>query len=176
VIVTFERRRIDSNRLYGAIVSESESLILIQYEYDFEFDGYVVIRRRDVTKSTTSDSNRYCERLMRKEGLWKLPPKAVRAIPVENWTVLLSTLVGQVVIIENERKGDFWIGPVIECGPRFALIHHFDGCGCWKGIERIGLASITLVRFGDRYSTIHSRHLPPQPERASSVTRNTPKH
>src|ERR1051325_5073792 len=51
MIHTFERQQIDPNRLYGSIVAESESLILIHREDDFQFNGYQVIRRRDISKS-----------------------------------------------------------------------------------------------------------------------------
>lgn len=39
MLQTFERRKIDPNRIYGIVVAESEDLLLIQHEYDFEFDG-----------------------------------------------------------------------------------------------------------------------------------------
>jgi hypothetical protein len=160
---TFERRQIDPNRLYGLVVAESKSLILIQRECDFQFDGYVVIRRRDISKSYSSDSNSYSEHLMRKEGLWKNPSKAIRSLPLNGWRALLTSLTGKPVVIENERKGDFYIGPVVACEDHSVLIHYFDGCGQWQKVERVQYRGITLVQFGNRYSTIHYRHLPPQP-------------
>jgi hypothetical protein len=144
-------------------VSESKSLILIQREYDFQFDGYKIIRRRDISKSYTSDSNSYCEKLTRKEGLWKNPPKAIRALPLDDWRALLTSLIGKPVVIENERKGDFYIGPIVACEEHAVLIHYFDGCGQWQNVERVQYRAITAVQFGDRYSTIHYRHLPPRP-------------
>jgi hypothetical protein len=99
MIHTFERRRIDANRLYGLIVSESDFLILVQREYDFEFDGYIVIRRQDFSKSYSSDSNSYCERLMHKEGPWKRPTKSIRSLPLTDWRSMLTALSGNTVII-----------------------------------------------------------------------------
>jgi hypothetical protein len=160
---TFERRRITDHRLYGLVVSESTSLILIQELVDFLFDGYTVIRRRDVSKSYSSESNAYDERIMRKEGLWKNPPKAIRLLPLDDWHRLLASLGNKTVIIENERKDDFCIGPIVACEEHSVLIHYFDGCGKWKKIERVPYREITCVHFGDRYSTTHSRYLPPRP-------------
>ncbi len=166
MLQTFERLKIDSNRLYGVVVAESDELLLIQHAYDFEFDGYIAIRRRDITKSYSSESNDYCEALMKNEGLWKRPTKASRSLPLTDWQTLLKVLIGKPVIIENERKGDFFIGPVIECDARSVAIHHFDGCGQWEKIQRIAFRSITSVQFGSRYITVHSRHLPPRPNNA----------
>jgi hypothetical protein len=168
---TFERRKIDPHRLYGAIVAESEELLLIQRMYDFDFDGYMVIRRRDITKSYSSDSDAYCEQLMRDEGLWKTPTKAVRALPLSDWQTLLTALRDKPVVIENERKGDFFIGPILECEAKTVTIHHFDGCGEWQKPERLSYRAITSVQFGSRYIMVHSRHLPPRPRQAVKTRR-----
>lgn len=168
MLQTFERRKIDSDRLDGLVVSESDTLVLIQRAYDFEFDGYIVIRRRDISKSFVGDSNAYCERLMRKEGLWRTPTQAVRSLPLADWQALLSALSGKTVIIENERKGDFFIGPIVSCDVRSAMVHYFDPCGQWREIERVPYRTITSVQFGSRYVTIHRRHLPPRPRKIPS--------
>ena len=163
MIHKFERRRIEQDNMYGVIVAESDDLLLIQHEYDFLFDGYRIIRQRDITKSYTNESNTYCTELMKKEGLWKLPSKAARAVPLDNWMSVFNALKGKFVIIENERQGDFYIGPILECDDRAVLIHHFDGCGEWQDIHRILYRSITLVQFGNRYIDVHAKHVPPRP-------------
>jgi hypothetical protein len=160
---TFERHRIDPHRLYGLLVAESDSLLLIQREDDFEFDGYVVIRRKDITKSFVGESNDYCERLMRKERLWRNPTKAIRSLPLSDWKALLTALSGELVIIENERKESFFIGPIVGCDARGVRIQYFDGCGKWQEIERVPYRAITSVQFGSRYIRVHGRHLPRRP-------------
>src|ERR1041385_2969403 len=155
---TFERRQIDPNRLFGSIVAESASLILIHCEADLQFDGYQVIRRKDISRSYSSDSNDYAEKLMRKEGLWEDPAESIRSLPLDDWRSLLTALSGKPIILENERKEDFYIGPVVSCEAHSVLIHHFDGCGQWQKVWRVQYRSITSVKFGDRYSTIHFRH------------------
>ena len=160
---TFERRRITDHRLCGLVVSESTSLILIQKFDDFLFDGYTVIRRSDVSKSWSADFNSFNERIMRKEGLWKNPPKAIRSLPLDGWHSLLASIGNRAVIIENERKDDFYIGSIVACEEHSVLIHYFDPCGRWKTIERVPYREITCVTFGDRYSTTYSRYLPPRP-------------
>lgn len=165
MLQTFERRKIDPHRLYGVVVAESDNLLLIQREYEFEFDGYQVLRRRDITKAYSSKSNDYCARLMKAEGLWKSPPKRIRSLPLSDWRTLLTALAGQPVVIENESNGEFFIGPILECDARSVCIHHFDGCGQWENVERVAYRGITCVQIGGRYITIHSRHLPPRPEK-----------
>jgi hypothetical protein len=160
----FERKKISEIVIKGTVVAESENLILIHNVGDFEFDGYVVLRQRDLTQAGTSDWERHEEKIMRAEKLWQNPPKSVRSLPLDDWRALLTAFIGKTVIIENERKDDFLIGPVVSCDERAVNLHQFDAAGAWENVERMLYRDITCVQFGDRYSTIHARHLPPRPE------------
>ncbi len=92
--VTIERSKIDPHRLYGLIVAESQSLIAIQRECDFQFDGFVFIRKRDITRQIQgTEPQRYHASIMRKEGYWKVPPKSIKTLPLDSWQDLLLALV-----------------------------------------------------------------------------------
>ncbi|HET6880979.1 MAG TPA: hypothetical protein VFI31_12530 [Pirellulales bacterium] len=161
-ILTVERKRIDPHRLYGVVVRQSDALILLHREYDFQFDGFCVIRRKDISKSFSSDSNDYCAMLMKKEGRWQPVPRHIQNLPLDSWASLLSRFVGKVVILENERTDDFYIGPVQEITKTGVVVRHFDGCGEWTGNESVPFLKITCMRFGDRYSTTHGKYLKKQ--------------
>ena len=163
----FERKKINDTVITGTVVAESENLILIHQVDDFQFDGYIVLRQRDLTQAGTSDWERHEEKIMRAEKLWQNPPKSVRSLPLDDWRALLTAFVGKTVIVENERKEDFLIGPVVSCDERAVNLHLFDATGEWQDVERMVYRDITCVQFGDRYSTIHARHLPPRPETAN---------
>jgi hypothetical protein len=79
-LVTIERKKLDANRCYGVIVKQTPVLTLLHYEYDFQFDGYMVIRTKDMTLCDSSESNDYCARLMRREGLWEPVPRWVKKL------------------------------------------------------------------------------------------------
>lgn len=158
-ILTVERKRIDPHRLYGAVVGESPHLILLHEQVDFLFDGYTVIRRKDIARSFTSESNDYIARIMKKEGRWERVPRWVKKLPLDSWADLLQQFVGKVVILENERTDDFYIGPVMESSSTSVRIHYFDGCGDWGEVERVPFSKITRMKFGDRYSTTHAKYL-----------------
>jgi hypothetical protein len=123
-----------------------------------------VLRQRDLTQAGTSDWERHGEKIMRAEKLWQNPPESVRELPLDDWRALLTAFIGKTVIVENERKEDFLIGPVVSCGERTVKLHHFDAEGVWGDVERMPYRDITCVQFGDRYSTLHAKHLPPRPE------------
>jgi hypothetical protein len=159
MLVTIERRRLDPDRLYGAVLARSPALLLLHEEYDFQFDGYHAIRTKDITLCESSESNDYCQRLMRREGLWERVPRWVKALSIEGWPELLAGLVGRVVSLEDEVKGTFHIGPVLEAKAKHVVIHYFDGCGRFQAVEKVSYGQLTSARFGNRYSTIHAKYL-----------------
>ena len=65
MLVTIERKRLDPHRLYGVIVNESEQLICLHREVDFQLDGYVFIRKKDITsRMCDTPSHKYTDALM----------------------------------------------------------------------------------------------------------------
>jgi hypothetical protein len=158
-LVTIEREKLDPDRLYRVIIGQSPALTLMHQEYDFQFDGYVALRTKDISLCTSSESNDYCERLMRREGLWERAPQWVRKLSIGGWPELLADLVGRVVIVEDEVRDSFCIGPLLEAQAKHAAVHYFDGCGQLQDVVKVPYSRITSVRFGDRYSTIHAKHL-----------------
>jgi hypothetical protein len=161
-ILTVERERIDPNGLYGVVVGQSDALILLHEEYDLQFDGYSVVRRKDISKSYSSDSNDYCAKLMKKEGRWEQVPPRIKKLPLDCWANLLRRFVGRVVILENERTDEFHIGAVEEILETGVVVRTFDGCGEWTGNERVPFSKITRMKFGDRYSATHEKYLKKQ--------------
>ena len=158
-LVTIERIKLDPNRVYGVIVAQSPALTLLHHEYDLQFDEYMVVRTRDISLCTSSESNEYCERLMRREGLWQRVPRWVKSLPVGGWPELVADLVGKVVSLEDEIKEEFYIGPIREAQAKHAAIHYFDGCGQLQEVEKVAYRRITLLRFGNRYCTIHAKYM-----------------
>jgi hypothetical protein len=168
-LVTIERKKLDPNRSYGVIVAQSPALTLMHHVYDFQFDGYLAMRTKDITLCNSSESDDYCQRLMRREGLWERAPRWVKKLSIGGWPELLADLVGKVVILEDEVRESFHIGPLLEAGAKHAAIHYFDGCGRLKDVEKVAYSRITSARFGDRYSSIHAKYLSSEGEPISST-------
>ena len=162
MLVTIERLKLDSNRLYGVIVNESEQLVCLHREVDFELDGYIFIRTRDInSRITDTPSQKYHEKLMRKEGYWKNADRFVRSLPIDSWATLINALTEKPVLVENENKSAHsWVGLVDRCTATNAFIHCFDTMGVFDDdIDKVPLRSITSLQFGDRYTQTHFKHL-----------------
>jgi hypothetical protein len=175
-LVTIERKKLDPHRSYGVIVAQSPALTLVHREVDFLFDGYLVIRTKDITLCDSFDSNDYCRRLMRREGLWEAVPRWVKNLSIRGWPELIANLVGRVVILEDEVRDSFHIGPILEAQGKHVAIHYFDPCGRLRDVEKLPYSRITSMRFGDRYSTTHAKYLTPDdPPVASTDSDPRPK-
>ena len=160
MITSFQRKKINPNKVYGFVVKESDALILIAKENDFHFDGFQIIRTKDVTKREITDSNRYCAKIMKKEGNWATIPTCVKKLDLTSWETALAGIHSEVMILENERKeGDFYIGPKIQISKTSITLHWFDGVGKWGTPDTIPFRSITSCKFLDNYSSTHAKYL-----------------
>ncbi len=123
-----------------------EQLICLHREIDFQFDGYVFIRKKDITSRTCyTPSHKYTEALMRKEGFWLKPDRFVRQLDIESWQTTVTALIGKPLMVENENKSAHtWIGIVDACTRTMATVHCFDGLGVFDDdADRIPLRSVT---------------------------------
>ena len=162
MLVTIERKRLDPHRLYGIIVNESDQLICLHREVDFQLDGYVFIRKKDITSRTCdTPSHKYNEALMRKEGFWLKPDRFVQRLNIESWETTITALIGKPVLVENEnRSAHCWIGIVDACTRTIATVNCFDCLGVFDDdANRIPLRSVTSIQYGDRYTQTHYKHL-----------------
>lgn len=176
MLVTIERSRIEPNRLYGNVVSESDGFLCLHREFDFHLDGYIFIRKKDITSHTNgTPAHRYHETLMRKEGYWVKPDRFVQKIPLDSWDTILAALAGKPVLVENERKsGHCWVGIVDDCTRTTATVHCFDTMGVFDNdVDRIPLRSITSIQYGDRYTQTLSKHQNPQTSKAMRPSRGS---
>jgi hypothetical protein len=164
-LVTLKRKGIDENDLYGVVMDFSDALVLVSHWYDFLFDGYRVVQISDVTKLSSSKSNRYCHKIMRSDGLWN-PGQDLPKLNLKSWRHLFKSCGDEILAIESEddpRDTGFWIGSVEDVGKEEIVFRGFDGCGKWLPVTTIYLDSITQVHLRERYISCHARHLTPIP-------------
>ena len=68
----------------------------------------------------------------------------------------------EIANIENINKDylDFWIGPIIKVNNKSVSIHNYDPNGIlYDNPTLIKYASISVVQFGDNYSTTFRKYL-----------------
>jgi len=152
------REGIDPDPLYGIVLRESDNLTLVARELDFVFDGYQVVRKADVTASTSTAGNKYGFKLLKAEGA--LSSIAVPDVDLGSWRDLFSSLgTGRFVWLENETTGDFTVGPIVRVNPKSVRVHYFDAAGKWQDGQTFKYEDITTVQFGTRYLNLHAKYI-----------------
>jgi hypothetical protein len=98
------------------------------------------------------------------EGLLSTGYGFALPLHLDSRTALLEDLKGYDlhVIIENINKDflDFWIGPIKRVSKKSVTIFNYDSDGRLDAKPTpILLESISVLKFGDRYSTIFRKYL-----------------
>ncbi|MEM1058858.1 MAG: hypothetical protein AAGK14_06390 [Verrucomicrobiota bacterium] len=152
------RDSLDPNPLYGFELAQSTDLILLARENDFFLDGCQIIRKCDVDKAVRTASTRHCFRILKAEGL--VDSLQIPAVNLSSWkTVFRSLGLGTTVWVENEKTGDFTIGPILRINAKSVRADYFDGAGTFSGPQTFRFEAITTIQFGTRYLELHTKHL-----------------
>lgn len=158
---TFDRNHMDE-RIFGFPLRVSDELCLLSYIYDFLLDGYEIIRLRDLKSIRVNTTDEFHQTLMRKQGL--INEKLCFQSPlseVETLHDVLETIVknDEIIIIECEKKEEFYIGKVKKVNKSYILFHNFDAIGNWgKEYDKISIESITLVSLRSRYINVFTNY------------------
>ncbi len=150
--------------LSGFILGISKQLLLLQLDNEFMLDGYAVIRLDDFDSIRHSSYERTQQKILRAEGHLSSGFGFDHPLPLAGWAVLLKTLKNYDlhVIVENFNKDflDFWIGPIKRVSENSVSIHNYNPDGQLDAKpSAISLETISVLKFGDRYSTIFRKYL-----------------
>jgi hypothetical protein len=154
----------EEDNLSGFILGMSKNFLLLQLAQEFMLDGYAVIRLDDFDSIRHSSYERTQRKIFNAEGLLSTEYGFGKKLPLTSWADILKTLKGYDlhIIIENINKNvlDFWIGQITKVGDKSVSIHNYNPDGQLDDKPTvIKLDTISVIKFGDRYSTIFRKHL-----------------
>ena len=160
-LVSLRRTTIDDQSIQGFVLDCSKALILIQYVYDFHLDGFMVLRRSDITELKTKATDRFQRQLLLSEGVLDQVEFSFRA-PIESFdSFLASRSSEEIVIVEDEvsEPDRFLIGTVSQIGGGIATIRHFTGVArLVEPPDDIRTNQITSCQTRTNYSRFYERH------------------
>lgn len=162
ILFSYKREKCDNYNNYSMLLDISDTLILGLHEDDFMFNGFEIMRLKDITRAEFQDD--YYNNIIKKEGL--LDNIIIPNIRLDSWQTVFEDLqsLGNNLIIEKESldkdECEFWIGKILRVYKNSVHIHHFDADGIWDdGYFIIQYSVITSVTFGSRYVDIFSKYL-----------------
>jgi len=149
--------------LSGFILGMSKGFLFLQLDYDFMLDGYAIIKLDDFDSLRLSSYERTQRKIFNAEGILSTSYGFDKPLPLTSWTHILKTLKSYDlhVIIENINKDflDFWIGEIKNVTDKSVRIHNYNPDGVFDDKpQNIKLETISIIKFGDRYSTIFRKY------------------
>ncbi len=150
----------EKNAYFGIPVRISRSLLAFHQIDDFHFNGFRIVRLKDIVKIRRSRYETVFQRIMRSTG--ELESHANPTwLRIGSWKSLLASLKkkGLCAGVESALKNVdiFWLGEVHALKNSAVVLKSFDAYGKWhKPKHSIEYRHITEVFFGDEYSvTFH---------------------
>lgn len=158
-LVSVARGEIDGNTLQGFVVDYDADWIVLQYIHDFYLDGYLLLRRADLTSMNCRATDAFQRHLLEAEGILDNVDFAF-CLPVGGLSELLQQFPeNRIVILEDEAEDDiFLIGTFLEVGDECVSLRFFSGDGRWDDEPaEISLKDITSVSFSTNYTLTYER-------------------
>ncbi len=157
-----------------ALLGQQRRQLLVEYTVlfgdqqlrDFAFDGFALLRPRDIEAVRCDEADAFFQKIMDKEGLLD-QVGCPRGIPLDSLGAALAHFaeLDEPLIVECERddpddEDGFFLGAVTEVEGDTAWILEFDALGQWAEQE-VGapLADITCVQFDTPYLRVFSKYV-----------------
>lgn len=155
------------DNIAGFLLSFSKDFLLLQVDDEFSLNGYVVIRKDQFDSLRCNKYDKALKRIYKAEGLLDNQFGIHKDISLTTWQDIFKDLKSfdYHVIVECEDKDepDFVIGPIKRITKEKVGIQYYDPTGKLEnGMTTIKYSDITIVRFGDRYSTTFRKYLKPK--------------
>ena len=147
--------------MQGFLLAFSDHLLLFQYVYDFRLDGYLIIRRADVSELSCRDTDRFQRELLQAEGALERIDFEFSA-PIQSFdSFLASRPADEIVIVEDEVSDpqEFLIGTVSHLADDAVHINHFTGIARISELpERLATDRITSCQTSTNYIRFYERY------------------
>jgi hypothetical protein len=154
----------DEMSLGGFILQQSDDFLLIQVEEEFLLNGYAIIRTEDIDEVICEDGENMIQEILEGEEIVKKSYGIDHELKMKSWKTIFKNLqeLDFHVSVECEDLDEptFIIGPIEKIGKEKLHVRYYSPSAILeKETTKINLEDITLIKFGDRYSTIYRKYL-----------------
>ncbi|MGJ8696788.1 MAG: hypothetical protein ACSHYF_10745 [Verrucomicrobiaceae bacterium] len=175
-LVSVTREQIDSNSVQGFIVDYDADWIVLQHIHDFFLDGYLLLRRADLTSMNCRATDAFQRHLLESDGILDKVDFDFR-LPSGGLAEFLTRLPkSRILILEDETEDDlFLIGTFLDIEDECVSIRFFSGAGRWdEEPAEIDFEDITSVSFSTNYTLAYERHFASETSNGEQVGAGNP--
>jgi hypothetical protein len=158
---TFKNRE---ENISGFLLALSKRFLLLQVDNEFQLNGYAIIPKDRFDSIRCNSYDKAFKRMYKEEGILDTAYGFNQSLPLRSWKELFSGLkkLDYHLIVECEDKDEpvFLIGPVRRVTKDKVSIQYYDPAGILeKKLTTVSYDDITIIKFGDRYSTTFRKYL-----------------
>jgi hypothetical protein len=119
----------------GILFAQNDKYILMSDFEDFNYDGFVIVRKSDISEIKRTENEIFFDTILEKEGIKEiiLQKKSEINFRLSDLPEMFSTLneLGKAIIIEQlyENKSKFLIGPITKVSKKKVYIDYFNAKG-----------------------------------------------
>jgi hypothetical protein len=150
--------------VYGFILGISKDFLLIQNELDFLLDGFIIIRKDQFDSLRCNRFDKFHKKILKAEGVFYWDYETADSIDLSSWQQLFNNLKKSdyhvTVECEAMDEPNLVIGPVKRVTKDYVGIQYYNPVGQLEAqLTTVKYKDITIVKFGDRYSTTYRKYL-----------------
>lgn len=154
-LVSIRRESIAPGSLQAFPVAFSSTLLCVWYVRDFHCDGYLFLRRKDISNIECRATDRFQRRLFEDVDLPSTNTQG-EGFSLDSFTSLLNSIAEtEIAIVECESLDDdvFSIGRFAGCdADGFLAIHEFSGAANWDDdLTKLDADDVTCVQLRSNY-------------------------
>jgi hypothetical protein len=149
----------------GIIFNQNESFILMSDFNDFNFDGFVIIRKSDVSEIRKSENETFIDQILNKEGIKNEILNKSKSLDflLSDFKEMFVDLEqkGKAIIIERlyEKESKFHIGPISKVEKKKVFINYFSAKGEFDLIPLVSkFKEITYFRIESPYANLYHKY------------------
>jgi hypothetical protein len=152
------------SRLNGIILQLSDNFLLVEIIDDFLINGFAIIRIDQFESYSCGKYEKSYKKILLSDSIISETHDEQPSIDLTNWQSIFNSLrkIDFHVIIECEDLDEptFTIGPIKRITEKCVSVQNYDPTGKLDDINTIiEFDDITLLQFGDRYSTTFRKYL-----------------
>lgn len=159
-LVSLTRDDIDGASIQGFILDYNEAYILLAYVHDFYVDGYLILRRQDLTSLNCRATDAFQHSLLVDEGLLKQVDFSHRFSDQGILDHLRKLPKKRIIILEDETEDDlFLIGTLDSIDDSLIKLRFFSGAAKWdEDLAQIEIDDVTSISYSTNYTKFYERY------------------
>lgn len=153
------------NNFGGIIFEQNDAFILMCDTQDFDYDGMIVLNKKDIAKIRRAKPDKFIDKVLEKENLKKVMIQNYQTsnFHLSTWHEMFKTLqeLGEPVIVEMLYGNDelFHIGPINEVKPKSVVIDYIGADGKYELKPIVAkFKDITFIRIDSRYLDFYYKY------------------